>query len=295
MRSNLYGMSLHAFRTAAVRCVPLLLFTLSACEKDGGTPSFVRILEPTARKSDGSGTVPSFVTDMWVYANDEAIGVWQANRRIPVLSEGITDIKIVGGVRRNGITEDRIQYPFYATWSQSVDLTLGQETTVRPAFTYYHEPIWEEGFETTGFQFSFSEGDTALVFVTDTADVRVGDRSAAIILDSGHDMFRAVTTAAPSFPNGTGATFLEFDHKSDTRFLIGVRFDLNGQSITLPYVFVSPTGSAGGDLPWKHMYIDLSSAWGTGGTVNRQFYIEAQLEDGASSARIVLDNLTVHH
>lgn len=93
----------------------------------GSTPSFVRVLEPKARMADGSEVVPSAVTDMWVYANDEAIGVWQENRSaIPVLSEGSTYIKIVAGVRRNGITQDRIQYPFYATWSQNVDLTLGQ-------------------------------------------------------------------------------------------------------------------------------------------------------------------------
>lgn len=278
----------------AVRCAPLLLLVLSACEKDGGTPSFVRILDPTARSADGSTVVPSAVPDLWVYANDEAIGVWQADRRIPVLASGITNIKIVAGVRRNGITQDRIQYPFYETWSQNVDLTLEQETTVQPVFTYYDPPIWEEGFESSGFQFSFSASDTELVFVDDPVDVRVGSRSAAINLDSGHDFFRAVTTAAPSFPNGTEATFLEFDHKSDARFLIGVKYDLDGQTLLLPYVIVSPSGAAGSALPWKHMYIDLSTAWGTSGSVNRQFYIEAQLE-GASSVRIILDNLTVHH
>ena len=286
-------MTLRALRLSAVRCAPLLFMLLSSCEKDGSTPSFVRILEPKARTADGSEVVPSAVTDMWVYANDEAIGVWQENRRIPVLSEGSTNIKIVAGVRRNGITQDRIQYPFYATWSQDVDLTLGQEVTVRPEFKWYAEPLWEEGFESSGFLFDFSDFGLDMEFVTDPDDVIRGQRSAAILLDSAHAQFRAVTTETPGFPNGTTPTFLEFDHKSDTRFVVGVKYD-NGQANTVPYVVVNPTGATGSGQPWKHMYIDLSTAWGTGGTVNRQFYIEAQLE-GAETARIILDNMTVHH
>ena len=294
MRLIGYGMTLRALRIVAARCVPLLPLVLSSCGKDGGTPSFVRILDPTAKTADGSQTVPSSITDLWVYANDEAIGVWQANRRIPVLADGSTNIKVVAGVRRNGVTDDRIQYPFYTTWSQNVDLTLGEETTVRPVFKWYSDPIWQEGCESAGFQFNFSEGDTTLVPVNAPEDVLVGQRSAAIILDTAHTFFRAVTVAAPTFPDGTDPIFLEFDHKSDARFIVGVKFNLDGVPNTIPYVFISPSGSAGTELPWKHMYIDLSSAWSTGGTVNRQFYIEAQRE-GTADVRIVLDNLTVHH
>ncbi len=297
MRSNGYRIMLRALRTVAVRCVPLLLLLLSACEKDGGTPSFVRFLAPTASTAEGDSLLPSAVSDFWVFANDEAIGVWQENRRIPVLADGLTNIKVVAGVRRNGITNDRIQYPFYATWEKDVDLTLGQETILEPEFTYYDAPIWVEGFELAGQAFDYSESDTIFVPLTAAEDVRYEERSGGIFLDADHDQFRAVTNAAPTFPNGTAATFLEFDHKSDTRFLIGVRYTTsqNGQTLTVPYVVVNPTGPVGGEQPWKHMYIDLSSAWGTGGTVSRQFYIEAQLENGATSARIVLDHLTVHH
>ncbi len=295
MRSTGHGMMLCALRTVVVRCAPLPLLVLGACEKDGATPSFTRILSPTATEADGTTVEPSAVTDFWVFASDEAIGVWQENRRIPVLEDGPTNMKIIAGVRRNGVTNDRIQYPFYSTWSQEVDLVLGEETVLQPVFRHYADPIWEEGFEDAGFKFSFDEGEVDMAFVTDPTDVLVGQKSAAIVLDTGHTEFRAVSTAAPPFPNGTDATFLEFDHKSDTRFLIGVRYTVPGQPTnTVPYVFVSPSGMAGGPQPWKHLYIDLSTAWGQG-TVDRQFYIEAQLENGATNARIILDNLTVYH
>lgn len=290
MRSTVHGMTLRALRTA-----PLLLLLLSSCGKDGDTPSFIRISAPTATRADGTAA-PSSVTDIWVYANDEAIGVWQPGRRIPVLADGLTNIKLVAGVRKNGITNDRIQYPFYATWSQDVELVLGEEVSVAPTFTYYDEPIWEEGFESAGVAFNMDESGSDFVPQTDPADVLVGDQSAAIVLDTAHALFRAVTQQAPSFPNGTDPTFLEIDYRSDTRFLVGVKYiDGSGVTQSVPYVFVSPTGSAGTDLPWRHVYIDLAGAWGTGGTINRQFYIEAQLEGSATSGRITMDNLTMHH
>ena len=285
-------MTLRALRTA-----PLLLLLLASCGKDGGTPSFIRIGTPTAKNADGTRIEPSAITDFWVFANDEAIGVWQSDRRIPVLAEGITNIKLVAGVRKNGITIDRIQYPFYATWSQDVDLNLGQETSVEPVFTYYNEPVWTDGFESTGFDYDFSLSDTTFYRFDadlDLDEVLVGDWSAGIILDADHDNFLATTVEAPSFPNGTSPTFLEIDYRSDTRFLVGVRYSLGGQTTTLPYLFVNATGPVGGELPWRHVYIDLGSAWVTG-SINRQFYIQAQLENGATSGRITLDNLNVYH
>lgn len=285
-------MTLRALRTA-----PLLLLLMASCGKDGGTPSFIRIGTPTAKNADGTRIEPSSITDFWVYANDEAIGVWQADRRIPVLAEGITSIKLVAGVRKNGITNDRIQYPFYATWSQEVELTLGQETTVEPVFSYYNEPVWTDGFENTGFDFDFSGSDTTFYRYDadlDSAEVLVGEWSAGIILDPDHDNFLATTTKSPSFPNGTSPTFLEIDYRSDTRLLVGVKYTSGGQTATFPYLFVNATGPVGGPLPWRHVYIDLGSAW-VSGSINRQFYIQAQLEDGATSGSITLDNLNVYH
>ena len=286
-------MTLRALRTA-----PLLLLLMASCGKDGGTPSFIRIGAPKAQKADGSELVPSAVTDFWVYANDQAIGVWQADRRIPVLADGTTNIKLVAGVRKNGITIDRIQYPFYATWSQDVELTLGQETKVEPVFTYYAAPVWSEGFDGAGHSFDITGSDTTFhIFegTSDSADILVGPKAAGILLDTEHDYFRAATTAAPAFPLGTSPTFLEIDYRSDTRFLVGVKYDVGTTPVTLPYLFVNATGSVGGTLPWGHIYIDLATPWGGGGTTNRQFYIEAQLENGATSGRITLDNLNVHH
>jgi hypothetical protein len=227
------------------------------------------------------------------------VGVWQPNRRIPILEKGITTLQVIAGVRRNGISSERIQYPFLATFNQEITLQEGSEVQVEPVFNYFDEAFpFVEGFEDAGLKLTTTEGDTTFYrFNTaqpgEAEDVLTGVQSGGIFLDPAHDLFRALSTSDQYFPNGSLNAFLEVDYRSDTRFLVGVRFALGGQIYTIPLVYVSPTKLGDGTMPWKHVYVDLGSAWGTSGTIFRQFYIEAALENGATSARITLDNVKV--
>jgi hypothetical protein len=299
LRYHRTGMKLATLRSAFVRVAPLLLICLASCKKDGEVPSFVRLSPPNVRTADGLTEIPSNITDMWVFANGAPLGVWQADRRIPVLEKGITSLQVIAGVRRNGIASDRIQYPFLATYNQDITLQEGAEVLVQPVFNYFDEAFpFVEGFEEAGQVFITSEGDTGFYrFNADVPeeeeDVLTGAWSGGIFLDPTHDLFRAVSSPDQYFPNGSLNAFLELDYRSDTRFLVGVRFLLGGQTYTIPLVYVSPTKLGDGTMPWKHIYLDLGSAWGTSGTVLRQLYIEAVLENGATSAKITLDNVKV--
>jgi hypothetical protein len=292
-------MKLATLRSAFVRVAPLLLICLASCKKDGQVPSFVRLSPAKVKTADGLTELPSNITDMWVFANGAPLGVWQPNRRIPVLEKGITSLQVIAGVRRNGISSDRIQYPFLATFNQDITLQEGAEVLVEPVFNYYDEAFpFEEGFEDAGLKLTTTEGDTAFYRFNaaqpgEAEDVLTGAQSGGIFLDASHDLFRAVSTPDHYFPNGSLNAFLEVDYRSDTRFLVGVRFALGGQIYTIPLVYVSATKLGDGSMPWKHVYVDLGSAWGNSGTIYRQFYIEAALENGATSAKITLDNVKV--
>lgn len=278
----------------ALRTAPLLLLLLTGCEKDGGTPSFVRFHYPEVKDANDH-IIPSSVTDLWVYANDEAIGVWQPGRRIPVLDEGATRIKLIAGIRKNGIADARIQYPFYATATMDADLIAGEELSLQPVFTHYAAPQWTEGFESSGSNLDLSESQDTLIvheIGTEPDEVLVGNRSGGFQLSTAAPMFRAISTGDPAFPGGGTNVFLEFDCKADMRFIVGVRYVVSGQTYAVPYVYVSPTGS-GDQLAWKHMYIDLGSAWPASNTTDRRFYLQGDLENGATSGVVTLDNLQV--
>jgi hypothetical protein len=168
----------------------------------------------------------------------------------------------------------------------------GEQLSLQPVFHYY-EPIppFFEGFENSSTNFNTDQGDTVFVPVTD--NVLTGQGSKAIMLDTEHDLFVAVSTKDGGFTNGSSPAFLEIDHRSDTRFLIGAVYQIDGQTTVAPYVYVSPSKLDDGSMPWRHVYIDLGSAWGPANSINRQFYIQAILENGATSAQIVLDNIRV--
>lgn len=289
MRYAAIGTMLRTLRIAPL----VVLLGSAACKKDGATPSFLRINAPRVIGS-GNTTLTSNITEMWVYQNDQPVGVWRADRRIPVLASGTVNIKLIAGIHRNGVSDDHLQYLFYDTYSQSVDLTLGEEVSITPTFHYYtNVTFWYEGFE-DGSLLTDDEGAEPITFYhtpADSAHVLTGQSSAGFVLDPDHASFRAVSSGDPSFPNGAVPTFLELDYRSNMRFLVGVRYDLNGQTQTVPYLYVAPTGTDQTNMSWKHIYIDLGAAWNPGGGTNKRFYLEGALENGATSGEVTFDNV----
>lgn len=279
----------------ALRTAPLLLLLSVSCQKDGSTPSFVRFKYPVVKDASGQVT-PASVTELWVYANDKAIGVWQPERRIPVLAEGATQLKLFAGIHKNGVTDDRIKYPFYGAAVMDTVLVAGEEITLQPVFSFYTNAQWTEGFENAGNNLDLGQSQVPITFYDhnlDPQNVLVGNRSGGFVLSSATPMFRAISTGDPEFPGNGTPVFLEFDCKSDMRFLVGVRYEIDGQTFAIPYLYVSPTGS-GTNMPWKHMYVDIGSQWSLSSTGGRRFYLEGQLENGATAGTVILDNLQVH-
>ncbi len=277
----------------------LLLATLlaAACTKGDKEAAYLQlgaVSVSTDPLTQGSGS--NRITDLWVFVDDEAVGVWEAGSRPPVLREGPATVKLVAGIPRNGMRDDRVQYPFYATWTGSVDLRKGATTTVSPSFTYFPgNTYWIEAFDDPGYKFTRSaDSDTTLFLVNDPQLVLTGSASGAIHVDQDRPFVRMVSSDAFT---PTGPVFLEIDRRSDHRFLIGALLDPvgGGDPIDLPYLFVAPTLRGDGGMPWTKIYVDLSPLFNVPGTTNKRFYIEVQLVSGAASGTIYLDDIKVVH
>jgi hypothetical protein len=268
------------------------LLVLAACEKGDKVPSYLRMDQATVNANTSiQGTSSSKIPGVWVYANDKAIGVWQVPSRLPVLGGGPIGIKVVAGIARNGVADDLVQYPFFATWETTVPGTPERTDTLRPGFEYFEGlDFWIEGFEDAGVQFLDDvDSDTALYRIVDEAQVFEGNASAGFFLDQDHGFARFYTDQ--DFAASDGPAYLELDYRCDHQFLIGVRYEpLGGVASNTPYLFVNPTGS-GTTMPWKKIYVDLSSALNNPSSAPREIYFEGQLLGGASAARIYLDNV----
>jgi hypothetical protein len=275
----------------ALWTAPFLLLLLSGCEKDGDTPTYLRVSAPVVIDDNGVDTLGSRITDLWVYVNDKPAGVWEPGKRIPVLASGTSNLKLIAGVRKNGIAASRIQYPFFATYEQTIPATPAGEIQIAPWFQYYDNlTFWTEDFESAGTQFN-SSGTADLETIAGADSVFKGLGAGAIHLDGTHTSVHLTPIDPFTYSLGLPA-FLEIDYKTDTRFLLGIEYVYNNTLVQIPFIYVEPTGTYG-TPPWKHIYIDLSAGWNQSGATERRFYIAAALENGATSGHLWFDNITV--
>ena len=72
------------------------------------------------------------ITDAWVYVDDQLIGCFELPATFPVITEGTHKVKIVAGIKVNGIASNRGQYPFYNPYEQIVNFEVGKKITLSP-------------------------------------------------------------------------------------------------------------------------------------------------------------------
>ncbi|MCB0771981.1 MAG: hypothetical protein KDB93_01255 [Flavobacteriales bacterium] len=278
--------------TRILPLVGLLGLLFSACKKEGAIPAYLTVATPVVQDASGNG-ISSKITDLWVYVNDQPVGVWEPGRQVPVIAEGSAQVKLIAGIRRNGIVDNRIQYPFYATWQAAVNLVSGQTTALAPVFHYYDNlDIWLSDFN-TGQRFDTVDCTAIMELVpSDSTLVGQGSRHGRITLDTDHADYRGVSSG-DAFTPTTGNAFLEMDYRSDTRLLVGVRYTLSGVQKEVAWVYANPTKRSDGSMPWNKIYVDLAEPWNVGGALDKRFYIRAQLENGATTGLVEVDNIKV--
>jgi len=278
----------------------LALLLTAGCKKDGGIPAYIQLSTISLSTTAAEGSASHRISDVWVYADDELLGVWEAGGRVPVLRDGLTDIKLIGGIRRNGVSDDRQQYPFYATFQTTLDLRPEQTTTLAPTFQYYDGLVfWIEDFDGNGYALERDPVSDTVLYVWDTIqhpvdEIFEGRASGAFFLDTQRPFFSYVYDGDPFNMALDVPVYLEMNYRSNARMLVGVEVTTDGGGTQrVPYVYVNATGQDAATMPWKKIYIDLRSAWAYQGSYNKRFYIESVLPDGQSTASVYLDNLKV--
>ena len=114
----------------------VLINILSSCNTTDLSPAFVRIDTIYINTATNQGTASHNAQTVWVYANDQPLGVFELPTVVPILEEGSTDIIIFAGINQNGSGSTRTQYPFYTTGIyNNVNLQAGQTITLNPTVT----------------------------------------------------------------------------------------------------------------------------------------------------------------
>jgi hypothetical protein len=246
------------------------LVGLTACElyrPAEVVPSYIRIDTFSFQDTvpDDTGYPTQRITEVWVYARNNLVGIFTLpTGRIPILSEGPTDLQIQAGVFTDGVRKSRVSYRFYEQYTEKAVLKKGQETLIRPRFRYpdrLKKPFaWYQDFESadTGY-FRGEKGTVAILRETHLPSVDenlFGRRFARMRTVTDADVAEFRTQPFILLPTQS-EVFLELDYKSTCNIEIGVTGQVGGRLI----------GSAA-DLrlvprdTWTKVYVSLGEETG---------------------------------
>jgi hypothetical protein len=273
----------------------LFLLLIAGCRKGDKVPAYLEVNSVAVTPVAGvSGTTTSRVTDIWVYDGDVLLGTWEVPARIPILREGPSRIQITPAVKRNGMYDDRVRYPFYTWWSGTVDLMKEETTVLDPQVSYIPQTdIWVEAFESAGVQLSVAQGSNVELQRFNPQqhpDIVLpgGSPAGGFVLPGPDSHVRFITTE--NFNPTGGPMFLELDYSTNVVLTVGISYSAGGTINAEPYVYLTPTLQGDVMQPaWNKVYIDLSPVFNLS-IAQRNFYFEAS-GPANGTGRIYLDNI----
>jgi len=287
-------MMFRRFLHILVSCfVLLLLLAQTSCEKFSGDqtiPAYLSIDSIRVTTDyQTQGTASHSITDAWVYIDDELIGTFQLPATFPVLKQGSHTLKVLPGIKKDGIAATRISYSFYKEITQSImlvpddTLDVGILSTTYTASTKF---LWKEDLDDAAITLDTLKSATVKIALTPSGSPLTleGIHSGIVELDTIGATFSCVSHSTFLIPSS--AVFLELNFNVNTEMTIGVYVSANGVVYELPVMILLPTNDK-----WKKIYIDLSTALNTytGGTTFRVFFYAK--ETTSATHRILIDNI----
>ncbi|MBL7888354.1 MAG: hypothetical protein JNL24_02315 [Bacteroidia bacterium] len=263
-------------------------------------PSYIRINSISLTTVAGQGSNSSKITDAWVYIDEQLVGCFEVPVTIPILKEGVHQLKIRGGIKVNGISATRSPYPFYDSYTQTITLNNGEVQTISPVVKYLSSADFTcmEDFEaSTGtiLYNSPSGTDTTLAVTTTLSEVFEGNKSGIAYIDATRTLFECVSDPNTLFPlpKNSAPVFLEFNYKANYNFAVGL-FCHTVIGSTTTNITKEKTLDFNPSSDWNKAYVYLTPTIGASGSANQyKIFIGMLNTTGADSLALQLDNIKI--
>jgi hypothetical protein len=225
---------------------------------DEKEPAYLYIPSLSFSAGTGNGTNSEAITEVWVYANDNMVGIFDLPASVPILNDGNTDIKIFAGIKNNGIASTRIRYPFFTVFDTTLNFTSLQTDTIIPHFTYDPSTvITEKGFEGGNFLVPYGANSANFSTTNNAADVFEGNRSGYGYLPAGGGLLFFKDDTNLSYQSGQNV-FMELNYSCNNTFAVGFIVTSQGSVQEYPALIINPSVEGDGQAPiWKKIYIDF--------------------------------------
>lgn len=267
--------------------------TLTSCYKFEGPqtiPAFLRIDSVFVQTEYSTqGTAAHEIVDVWIYVDDQLIGVYELPAKFPVLAEGKHKLEIRPGIKLNGISSTRVPYPFYKPLIlEDFEFFPDSVRNMGDLQTSYISNVvfaWFEDFETSNISIKeTSISDTAIKRVALDPPSPANLNYAGIIsLTTEKSYYSGYTFSSFDLPKQGAYVLMELSFRTNNFITIGLI--PNGYD-KQPLVILNASEE------WNKIYINL------GPKVTEYYnasdfliYFETGLQSELSEASIYLDNI----
>jgi len=262
----------------------LVLLIFSCSKENNNIPSYVKIDNINLLSSPNFGENTENITDVWFYVDDNLQGVYEIPVQFPILNDGIQNIRIKAGVKANGIASTRIQYPFYNSYIDTIELNQNQSISISPEFTYNdsYQAIIED-FESAGTIIdSTLNSEIDFLIISDNQN-----HYALAKIDTPNINFEA-STQNLTLPQQGAPVYLEIDYKCSTEFLVGMYVNYSQNVEKKELIWVTSKQD------WNKIYINLTSAVSESiGALSFKVFINMRRNDPSISEEISFDNVKI--
>jgi hypothetical protein len=273
-----------------------LIFLFTSCEvinPDEPDASFIYIEEFEIDSQPGQGTANHKISEIWAYADDQIVGVYDLPAKIPVLNKGNTNLSFFGGIKNNGLSLMRIKYPFFYGHEINLNLTPNSVDTIRPKFGYFEDlSIVQKDYDgNTPSMIPLNSNEGELSMIANTDDVFEGERCGYYRLLAGSTNLAFKEDQNLALESGN-TIFLEFNYSCNNIFNIGLISRENNSDIKNLAVIINPTTEGLQNPVWNKIYIDLGLI--VKERVDAQYfeiYFEAIPDQSGKEIELYLDNL----
>ena len=281
--------------------VATLLCSCQLFDREEDTPSFLHIdnIEVQTNGTGNEGAITSNINDAWVFLNDDNLGNWELPATIPVYSEGSQNIKVIAGIRINGLEEFRAQYPFLDYHEEEIPLVPGEIIQLNPLVKYYKPTtfIWKENFENAGISLDSASGShTSIKLTSNVNHIIEGVTSGLVALHDTISFYKGVSNEIFDLPVASTPVYLEIDYKTDMDFIVFLISHNPNNTPETPVIGLKAKVDDSGNLVQNKTYIDLTYDVSTNYLASGyQIGISTSLPDNHSSGTFILDNIKLIH
>ena len=260
-------------------------------------PIFIEIPAVSLSTNSEQGAPTHNITDVWVNANGQLLGVFPLPARVPVIvEEGVDSVAltILPGIRNNGQTGTPFIYRLIAGERYVLDPVIGETVTIEPVFEYSDNAIFDvvEGFETAQVFTAPGPNNTGNGRIEPTTEeARSGARSGVMRLDEDTQLAEVLTfNSFDRANNGGGDTYVELDYKTDTPFFVGL-YARQG-TVFVPFYNVLITEKE----EWNKIYLDFTFDVAPASIETYQIAVLGSIENSEQdTGTIYIDNVKLVH